>query len=100
MALEWRLRNVMAEQGIWSGAELGRLMESKAGYKLSAPSISSLLTEDPKQVKTKTMDALCTALNCTPSDLWKHIPSYTKSSMHHEEKVAKKAVNGNRQPPI
>ena len=35
MALKWRLRQVMADRGIWSGAELGRLMEQKAGYKLS-----------------------------------------------------------------
>ena len=26
MALEWRLRRVMAEKNIWSGAELGRLL--------------------------------------------------------------------------
>ncbi len=36
MSLEWRLRQVMASRGLWSGAELGRLMEQKAGYKLSA----------------------------------------------------------------
>ncbi len=75
MALTWRLRQVMASRGIWSGAELGRLMEQKAGYKLSAPSISALLTDAPRQVKAQTMDALCTALECTPSDLWVHTPT-------------------------
>ena len=75
MALKWQLRQVMADRGIWTGAELGRLMEQKAGYKLSAPSISALLTEEPKQIKAHTMDALCTALGCTPSDLWQHTPS-------------------------
>lgn len=65
----------MASRGIWSGAELGRLMEQKAGYKLSAPSISALLSDAPRQVKAQTMDALCTALDCTPSDLWVHTPS-------------------------
>jgi DNA-binding Xre family transcriptional regulator len=80
MALKWRLRQVMADRGIWSGAELGRLMEQKAGYRLSAPSISALLTEEPRQVKAQTMDALCTALNCTPSDLWQHTPSMIEKS--------------------
>ncbi len=75
MALDWKLRQVMASRGVWSGAELGRLMEQKAGYKLSAPSISVLLTEPPKQMKAQTLDALCTALDCTPSDLWHHRPS-------------------------
>jgi putative transcriptional regulator len=75
MTWKWRLRQVMADRGIWSGAELGRLMEQKAGYKLSAPSLSALLTEHPKQMKAQTMDALCTALDCTPADLWQHTPS-------------------------
>jgi DNA-binding Xre family transcriptional regulator len=70
----------MANRNIWSGAELGRLMEQKAGYRLSAPSISALLTEEPRQVKAQTMDALCTALDCTPSDLWHHTPSMIQTS--------------------
>ena len=45
MALEWKLRKVMAEKNIWSGAELSRLLQDLAGYKLSAPSISALINE-------------------------------------------------------
>ena len=33
-------------------------MEQKAGYKLSAPSLSALLTEHPKQMKAQTMDGV------------------------------------------
>jgi DNA-binding Xre family transcriptional regulator len=72
MALKWRLRQVMADRGIWTGAELGRLMEQKARYKHSASSMSVLLAEEPRRVKVQTMDAMCTALGCTPSDLWQH----------------------------
>jgi putative transcriptional regulator len=70
--LEWMLRQVMAERGIWTGAALARLLKEKAGYRLSAPSISALLSGSPKQMKAETLDALCTALECTPSDLWVH----------------------------
>ncbi|CAG7653351.1 helix-turn-helix domain-containing protein [Paenibacillus allorhizosphaerae] len=70
--LIWMLRNVMAERGIWTGAALARLLKEKANYSLSAPSISALLTGQPKQMKSDTLDALCTALECTPSDLWVH----------------------------
>lgn len=73
--LEWMLRKVMAERGIWSGAALARLLKEKAGYSLSAPSISALLTGQPKQMKADTLDALCTALDCTPNDLWVHTSS-------------------------
>ena len=95
MALVWRLRQVMASRGIWSGAELGRLMERSAGYKLSAPSISALLAEAPRQVKAQTMDALCTALACTPSDLWAHTPSVMEATERQAgEQQQKKAANG------
>ena len=30
MALEWKLRKVMAEKNIWSGAELSRLLQDLA----------------------------------------------------------------------
>ncbi|MDQ1914429.1 helix-turn-helix transcriptional regulator [Paenibacillus sp. GD4] len=78
--LVWLLRKVMADRGIWTGAALARLLREKAGYELSAPSISALLNEQPKQMKAETLDALCTALECTPSDLWVHTPTYHKGA--------------------
>jgi putative transcriptional regulator len=66
----WMLRKIMAERGVWTGAALARLLKEKANYSLSAPSISALIKEQPKQVKADTLDALCTALVCTPNDLW------------------------------
>jgi putative transcriptional regulator len=92
MSLEWKLRQVMASRGVWSGAELGRLMEQKAGYKLSAPSLSALLTEAPRQVKAQTMDALCTALDCTPSDLWHHTPSVIQMNVPEKEDQERQQV--------
>lgn len=70
--LEWMLRRVMAERGVWTGAALARLLKEKANYSLSAPSISALLSGAPKQMKAETLDALCTALDCTPGELWVH----------------------------
>jgi len=62
---------VMAARGIWSGAALGRLLKEKAGYELSAPSLSALIAGQPRQMKADTLDALCKALECTPNDLWR-----------------------------
>lgn len=78
--LVWMLRKIMAERGIWTGAELARLLREKAGYQLSPPSISALLRGQPKQMKAETLDALCTALECTPGDLWVHTPSRVKGA--------------------
>lgn len=68
--LVWMLRKVMADRGIWTGAALARLLKEKANYSLSPASISALLTNQPRQMKADTLDALCTALDCTPNDLW------------------------------
>ncbi|MCS7463627.1 helix-turn-helix transcriptional regulator [Paenibacillus doosanensis] len=73
--LVWMLRQVMAARGIWTGAALARLLQEKANYTLSPPSISALLTGQPRQMKAETLDALCTALECTPNDLWVHTPT-------------------------
>ena len=103
VSLEWRLRKIMAEKGIWSGSELGRLMKDKTGYSLSAPSISALLTNKPKQVKAETMDALCTTLECTPGDLWKHTPSLVKNlEIKHIRlaKVSSETASIDKLPPI
>ncbi|GIQ68852.1 hypothetical protein XYCOK13_16760 [Xylanibacillus composti] len=72
--LVWMLRQVMAERGIWKGSELARLLQEKAGYNLTPASISALLTKSPRQMKAETLDALCTALDCTPNDLWHYTP--------------------------
>ena len=68
------LRQAMAERGIWTGSALARLLQEKAKYSLSAASISALLTSQPRQMKAETLDALCTALDCTPNDLWVYTP--------------------------
>ncbi|WP_209972207.1 helix-turn-helix domain-containing protein [Paenibacillus eucommiae] len=78
--LVWMLRKVMTDKGIWSGAHLARLLQEKSGYRLSAPSVSALLLGQPKQMKAETLDALCTALDCTPNDLWVHTPNKIKGA--------------------
>jgi DNA-binding Xre family transcriptional regulator len=55
---------------VWTGAQLRRLLAERAGLELSAASVSALLTKQPAQVKLQTLAALCTALECTPNDLF------------------------------
>jgi DNA-binding Xre family transcriptional regulator len=82
MQLKWRLRMVAAEHGIWTGTELQRALASKAGYKLSSPSISVLLTKQPRELKLTTLTALCTALECTPNDLLQVVHTTADSTEH------------------
>lgn len=70
MRIRWRLRMAAAQREVWTGAQLRRLLAERAGLELSSASISALLTKQPSQVKLETLAALCTALECTPNDLF------------------------------
>ncbi|EIB6804458.1 helix-turn-helix transcriptional regulator [Enterococcus faecalis] len=104
MSIEWKLRQVMAKNDIWSGSELLRRMEDMAGYSMSAASISALINEPPKMVRMETLDALCTALDCKPDDLLIHEQSYIgkikESKKLSSSTQSKKVSNGRSLPPI
>ncbi|MBK8469534.1 MAG: helix-turn-helix transcriptional regulator [Candidatus Phosphoribacter sp.] len=70
MRIKWRLRMAAAQREVWTGAQLRRLLSEKAGLEMSSASVSVLLTREPAQVKLSTLLALCTALECTPNDLF------------------------------
>ena len=60
---------IMAHHGIWTGAELQRLLKEKTGLCISAPSISRLLCEEQTEIKLRVLDALCMVLDCKPEEL-------------------------------
>jgi putative transcriptional regulator len=70
MQIRWRLRMAAAQREVWTGAQLRRLLAERAGLELSSASVSALFTKRPSQVKLDTLAALCTALECTPNDLF------------------------------
>ena len=70
MKINWKLRMAAAQREVWTGAQLRRLLVEKAGLEMSSASVSALLTKEPNQVKLSTLIALCTALECTPNDLF------------------------------
>jgi len=59
-----------AQREVWTGAQLRRLLAERAGLELSSASVSALFGGQPAQVKLSTLAALCTALQCTPNDLF------------------------------
>jgi putative transcriptional regulator len=66
--IRWRL--AAAQREVWTGTQLRRLLAEKAGLELSSASVSALFSKEPAQVKLSTLAALCTALDCTPNDLF------------------------------
>jgi putative transcriptional regulator len=59
-----------AQREVWTGAQLQWLLTQKVGLELSSASVSALFTKQPSQLKLSTLIALCTALDCTPNDLF------------------------------
>jgi putative transcriptional regulator len=70
MKIGWKLRLAAAQREVWTGAQLRRLLSEKAGLEMSSASVSALFTKQPNQIKLSTLVALCTALDCTPNDLF------------------------------
>lgn len=101
MNVRWKLRMAAAQREVWTGAELRRLLAERAGMPMSAASVSALLTKQPSQVKLSTLAALCTALECTPNDLFEIDPTpvapATKPKLKREEP---KAARGRSMPPL
>jgi DNA-binding Xre family transcriptional regulator len=58
-----------AKREVWTGAQLRRLLVERSNTELSAASVSALMTKTPRQLKLSTLAALCTALDCQPSEL-------------------------------
>jgi len=102
MNIRWRLRMAAAQKEVWTGAELRRLLAERAGLDMSAASVSALFTKQPSQVKLSTLGALCTALQCSPDDLFE----VDTTSVEAKPKPAKaprepvRAARGRSMPPL
>ncbi len=65
---EWRLRVLMAEQGMFKAADLApRLAEH--GIKLSDSQVWRMVTGRPERLNLRVLVVLCEILECEPGDL-------------------------------
>jgi DNA-binding Xre family transcriptional regulator len=68
MGCGWRLRHLMAEQGMFQTSELVPLLAER-GVQLSREQVYRLVTQVPQRLSMDTLAALCDILQCTPNDL-------------------------------
>jgi hypothetical protein len=72
VTIKWRLRVAMAEQGLFTMAELGRRMADVADYPLTPPALHRLAGgrdgTPPKEIKLATLNALLDALGFPATD--------------------------------
>jgi DNA-binding Xre family transcriptional regulator len=64
----WRLRELMAQQGLWKTTELVPLLAER-GVELSNAQTYRLVAGRPERLSLVTLAALCDILNCSPADL-------------------------------
>lgn len=102
MDIRWRLRMAAAQREVWTGAQLRRLLSERSGLELSSASVSALLSKTPAQVKLSTLAALCTALECSPDDLFEvdTTPVSPKAKAPSTTRQPTKVARGRSMPPI
>jgi len=101
MKVKWKLRMAAAQREVWTGADLRRLLSERAGLQLSAASVSALMTKQPSQVKLSTLAALCTALECSPNDLFEiDTTPVSVAKPVKAKRAASTAVRGRSMPPL
>jgi DNA-binding Xre family transcriptional regulator len=65
---QWRLREVMADHGLWKTTQLSPLLAQR-GVVLSAAQTYRLVTGKPERLSLQVLAALCDIFNCTPAEL-------------------------------
>lgn len=69
MAVNWRLKTYLAKShNIFKAADLRRKIIEETNIQISKQQICNLLNGKPKSIKLKTIEVICTALNCKLSD--------------------------------
>lgn len=66
--ITWRLRTLMSERGMFKTTDLLDPLKAE-GVALSREQIFRLVTQTPQRLNVEVLAALCTILDCTPSDL-------------------------------
>lgn len=66
--MQWNLRMVAAQRGIWKAADLRRAL-GEAGLQISAGKMSHLWSATPISVRLDDLDVICHVLECEPGEL-------------------------------
>jgi putative transcriptional regulator len=66
--MQWNLRMVAAQRGIWRASDLRRLL-AEAGLAVSAGKMSYLWSGQPISIRLDDLEVLCQVLDCQPGDL-------------------------------
>jgi putative transcriptional regulator len=66
--MQWNLRMVAAQRGIWRASDLRRLL-AEAGLEISGGKMSYLWSGQPISVRLDDLEVICRVLDCQPDEL-------------------------------
>jgi DNA-binding Xre family transcriptional regulator len=83
MAIHWRLKTYIATRhGIYKAVTFQKIIVRKTGVLISIQNLCNYLEKKPKSIRLKTIEILCTALDCELGDFCevKPLPSIKPGS--------------------
>lgn len=104
MAINWRLKTYLSTQhGIFSATVLQKQIIKATGTIISIPNLCRYINKKPQKLPLKTMELVCTTLNCNLSDFCEIGPAKsnaksTKKLSYKNTPNSKKAVNNFPRP--
>ena len=63
------ITHVMFEKGIFTVTDLQRQIKEKGNIEISVPAVHRMVNKKPAEIKFSTLNAICMALDCEPSDV-------------------------------
>lgn len=69
MAIEWHLKELLAQIGIYNSRQLSEALEKKVLVSISPQGLHSLMNQKPRQIRLTTAQALCNLLNRPLNDI-------------------------------
>jgi putative transcriptional regulator len=89
--MQWNLRMVAAQRGIWRASELRRLLAA-AGLEISGGKMSYLWSGRPISVRLDDLEVICQVLDCDPGALLLRDPAAAKPERPPAEVAASSAI--------
>jgi DNA-binding Xre family transcriptional regulator len=103
--MQWDLRMVAAQRGIWRASELRRLL-AEAGLEMSTGKMSHLWSGRPISVRLDDLEVICQVLDCDPGALLLREAAAGAAATPRPETVAASSVRpaarrgGRALPPV
>jgi putative transcriptional regulator len=89
--MQWNLRMVAAQRGIWRASELRRRL-AEAGLEISTGKMSYLWSGRPISVRLDDLEVICQVLDCDPGELLLRDPAAAKPERPPAEATAASAI--------